>query len=80
MTEFLGAAPHQQTEQRRGHCNGYRSRILTTRVGRLERRVSRDWEGCFCTELFERYQRSEKALVPALMGMHVQAVSTRKVK
>ncbi|RWK99208.1 transposase, partial [Mesorhizobium sp.] len=36
--------------------------------------------GRFSTELFERYQRSEKALVSALVEMYVQGVSTRKVK
>lgn len=34
----------------------------------------------FLTELFERYQRSEKALVSALAEMYIQGVSTRKVK
>ena len=37
-------------------------------------------EGRFSTEFFERYQRSEKALVSALAEMDVQGVSTRKVK
>jgi len=36
--------------------------------------------GRFSTELFERYQRSEKALVGTLAEMYVQGVSTRKVK
>jgi putative transposase len=34
----------------------------------------------FSTELFARYQRSEKALVGTLDGMDVQGVSTHKVK
>ncbi len=34
--------------------------------------VLRDRDGRFCTELFERYQRSEKALVSALAEMYVQ--------
>ena len=34
----------------------------------------------FSTELFERYQRSEQALVATLAEMYVQGVSTRKVK
>jgi len=42
--------------------------------------VPRDREGRFSTELFDRYQRSEKALVAALAEMYVQGVSTRKVK
>jgi len=41
--------------------------------------VPQDRNGQFRTELFERYQRSEKALVAALAEMYVQGVSTRKV-
>jgi transposase-like protein len=37
-------------------------------------------DGRFSTQVFERYQRSEKALVAALAEMYVQGVSTRKVK
>jgi len=37
-------------------------------------------DGRFSTRLFERYQRSEKALVAALAEMYVQGISTRKVK
>jgi len=50
-----------------------------TRVGKLELRVPRDRDGRFSTALFERYQRSEKALVSALAEMYVMGVSTRKV-
>jgi transposase-like protein len=42
--------------------------------------VPQDRDGRFSTELFERYQRSERALVAALAEMYVQGVSTRKVK
>jgi putative transposase len=49
-------------------------------VGKLELRVPQDRQGRFSTQLFERYQRSEKALVSALAEMYVQGVSTRKVK
>ncbi|MQW14048.1 IS256-like element ISRm5 family transposase, partial [Sinorhizobium meliloti] len=53
---------------------------LITRVGKLELRVPQDRSGHFSTELFERYQRSERALVATLAEMYVQGVSTRKVK
>ena len=83
MTEHLGAAPGEQTKNRRGYRNGSYNRKLTSRVGTLELEVPRDREGTFKTELFERYQRNEKALVLALMEMvnivH-SGVSTRKVK
>jgi putative transposase len=54
--------------------------MLVTRVGKIELRVPQDGQGRFRTEVFERYQRSEKALVTALMEMYLQGVSTRKVK
>jgi len=69
MTEHLRAAPHEQTERRQGYRNGSYTRQLTTRVGTLDLEVPRDREGTFQTSLFDRYQRSEKALVLALMQM-----------
>jgi transposase-like protein len=80
MTEFLGAAPGERTEGRGGYRAGYYGRGLVTRVGRIELRVPRDRSGAFSTALFERFQRSEKALVSALAEMYIQGVSTRKVK
>ena len=80
MTDFLGAAPGERTESRSGYRAGYYGRSLVTRIGKLELRVPRDRSGEFSTALFERYARSEKALVAALAEMYVQGVSTRKVK
>lgn len=80
MTEHVGAAKHERTDERTGRRNGYYKRDLTTRVGAIELRIPRDREGTFSTQLFERYQRSEKALVLALMEMVVNGVSTRKVR
>lgn len=80
MTDFLGAAPGERTDERQGYRAGYYSRGLVTRIGKLELRVPRDRHGEFNTAVFERYQRSEKALVAALAEMYVQGVSTRKVK
>lgn len=80
MTEFLGAEPGERTEARNGYRAGYYGRSLVTRIGKLELRVPRDRSGEFSTALFERYARSEKALVAALAEMYIQGVSTRKVK
>ncbi|MCS3632500.1 transposase-like protein [Salinibacter ruber] len=80
MTEHIGAEPGEQTDQRRGYRNGTYERTLTTRIGSVKLEVPRDREGTFRTELFERYQRSEKALVTTLMQMVLQGVSTRRVK
>jgi putative transposase len=80
MTSFLAAENYERTPGRRGYRNGYKHRLLKTRVGELELLVPKDRDGEFQTELFERYQRSEKALVLAIMQMYVEGVSTRKVR
>lgn len=80
MDEAVGAQKSERTRERLGYRSGYYSRTLMTRVGKLELRVPQDRQGRFRTEVFERYQRSEKALVGALAEMYVQGVSTRKVK
>jgi transposase-like protein len=78
MTEALSAEKGERTAGRLGYRSGYYDRTLITRVGKLELRVPQDRAGRFSTELFERYQRSERALVAALAEMYVQGVSTRK--
>lgn len=80
MDETVGAHKSERTESRLGYRAGYYTRTLVTRVGKLVLRVPQDRQGRFRTEVFERYQRSEKALVSALAEMYVQGVSTRKVK
>jgi transposase-like protein len=80
MTDALGAEKSERTPARLGYRAGYYTRTLVTRVGKLELRVPQDRDGRFSTELFERYQRSEQALVATLAEMYVQGGSTRKVK
>ena len=65
MTEALGAEKGERAVGRQGYRSGYYGRTLITRVGNLELRVPQDRAGRFSTELFERYQRSERALVAA---------------
>jgi putative transposase len=80
MEKTLQAGKGERTGERQGYRSGYYGRTLITRVGKLELWVRQDRQGQFRTEVFERYQRSEKALVSALTEMYVQGVSTRKVK
>jgi putative transposase len=79
FAEQLGAKRYERTEDRCGYRNGHRERQLHTRVGTLTLRVPRDREGKFSSRLFERCQRSEKALILALQQAYVEGVSTRKV-
>jgi putative transposase len=79
VTEQIGARPYERSEGRKAYRNGSRPRTLTTRVGPLVLHVPQVRDGSFSTTLFARYQRSEQALVLALMEMVLNGVSTRKV-
>jgi putative transposase len=79
-SEQVGAEPYERTEERTAYRNGFRDRQMTTRVGTLTLRVPRHRNGKFSTELFARYQRSEQALILAMMEMVINGVSTRKVE
>jgi putative transposase len=78
-TEQLKAYPYERTGERQGYRNGTLPHHLTTRVGTLTLRVPRFRNGQFSSDLFFRYQRSEQALVLALLEMVVNGVSTRKI-
>jgi len=79
MAECLQAGKYERNQERLGYRSGYYRRGLITRVGTMVLRVPQDRSGRFSTQVFERYQRNEKALVAALAQMYVQGVSTRKV-
>jgi putative transposase len=80
MTAHLHAEPYERNAVRTGYRNGYKPRQLNTRVGTLTLQVPQDRDGSFSTQLFARYQRSEKALLLALMARYVEGVSTRNVR
>lgn len=75
----MQAEPYERAEERQGYRNGIRRHPLTTRVGTLTLRVTRLRNGRFSTEWFARYQRSEQALLLAMVEMVIQGVSTRKI-
>ena len=77
--KHLGAAPHERTEQRTGHANGYKDKTLSTRLGQITVAVPQVREGGFYPQSLEKGTRSERALKLALAEMYVQGVSTRKV-
>ncbi len=79
MAAHLQAGRYERTGERRGDRNGTKPRDLHIRAGTIEVRVPQDRDGTFSTKLFARYQRSEQALVVALMEMDGQGVSTRNV-
>lgn len=79
-TEQLGAAPYERSEDRTAYRNGFRDRSLTTRIGAITLRVPRHRNGDFSTTMFQRYQRSEQALILAMIEMVINGVSIRKIE
>ena len=79
-SEHLQAAPYQHTPERQGYANGYKPKMMRTRVGDITFAVPQVREGGFYPQALEKGLRSERALTLALAEMYVQGVSTRKVK
>lgn len=77
----VGAAEHERSDSRRGYRNGTKPRKLKTRLGELELLVPqvRNCEP-YHPSLFNRWQRSERALLVACGEMYFQGVSTRNVQ
>jgi len=77
----VGVLSHQRDDtKRRANRNGYKSRSFNTRVGRLLLAKPQIREFAFQTQLFENYQRSEKALLASICQMVTQGVSNNRVK
>lgn len=79
-TEQIGAERYERSDNRTCYRNGFRDRQLTTRIGTITLQVPRLRGGEFSTDMFSRYQRSEQALVLAMIEMVVNGVSTRKIQ
>jgi len=79
-TEQIGAERYERSGMRKAYRNGIRERQVTTRIGTITLAVPRHRQGHFETDLFDRYQRSEQALVLAMIEMVINGVSTRKIQ
>jgi transposase-like protein len=79
MKAFLCAGNYERIEGRKGYRNGSYERQLKTRVGTINLTVCRDRNGAFEHDVFERYERSEKALMLSISEMYFSGVATRKV-
>ena len=78
-TAVLQADPYERTPERRGHANGFRSKTVLSRLGKLRLAMPQTRGVEFYPLALERGERSERALKLALAEMYVQGVSTRRV-
>ena len=78
--DYLGAAPYERSESRRGYANGFKDKSLKTRLGTLALKVPQTRDCEFYPRSLEKGLRSERALLLSIAEMYVQGVSTRRVK
>ena len=79
VSRHIGAGPYERSSGRQGYRNGTKPRTMKTSVGELRFDLPQVREGGFRTQIFERWQRSDRALVAAMREMVVKGVSTRRV-
>src|SRR5699024_4115507 len=78
-TQYSQSDAYERSDKRASRRNGYYERAWTTRIGTLLLSVPRTRDGKFSPNVFDRYQRNEKALLTSMLEMYVSGVSTRKV-
>ena len=77
--DYLGVGPYERSPERRDSANGYKSKTVATRMGKIVFDVPQVRQSGFYPNSLEKGLRSERALKLALAEMYVQGVSTRKV-
>lgn len=78
--QALQAAPYERTEERKGYANGFKNKMLHTRMGKLDLQVPQARGMAFYPNCLEKGERTEKALKLAIAEMYVNGVATRRVK
>ena len=78
--ETLNAHPYESTDDRKGYANGFKDKMLHTRIGKLKLQVPKARNRAFYPSCLEKGIRSERALGLAMAEMYVNGVSTRRVK
>lgn len=76
----IQAEPYERTADRRDYANGFKSKEMKTRIGKLSLQIPQTRNSDFYPTCLERGMRSERALKLAIAEMYFQGISTRKVK
>ena len=78
-TAFIGAEPHERTQERTTQRNGTRSKTITTTAGDVDLSITKLRQGSFFPSLLERRRRIDQALFAVIMEAYVSGTSVRKV-
>lgn len=79
VSEQIGAARYERSEDRQEHRNGYRERSWETRVGEIQLQIPKLRRGSYYPSFLEPRRRAERALLAVIQSAYVEGVSTRKV-
>ena len=74
------AQHYERNPDRQGYANGFKERVLNTRMGALELQIPQVRGLSFYPQCIEKGSRSERALKLAVAEMYLKGVSTRKVE
>lgn len=80
FSDDIGAEPYDRQAANRDYRNGYKPRQRKTRVGEIKLSIPQAHNEPFRTQMFHRYQRSERAFLLSLQEMVINVISTRKVR
>lgn len=78
-TQLCGAGYGERSEERRNQRNGYRDRVLETRMGTVDLKIPKLREGSYMPSFLDPRRRWEQAFVSVVSEAYVLGVSTRKV-
>lgn len=76
---FIQASHYERNDHRSDYRNGYYEREIIVPAGNIRLKVPRTRSGEFSTDVFEKYQRCDQALMLSMLEMVVNGVSTRNV-
>ena len=79
VSQKVGAERYERSGERSAHRNGYRSRVLETRLGALDLRIPKLRQGSYFPSFLEPRRRAEKALVSVVQEAYISGISTRAV-
>src|SRR3954464_4619623 len=79
VSELIGAAHGERTEDRATHRNGYRARRWDTRAGEIELQIPKIRQGSYFPSFLQPRKRSEQALVSVVQQAYVCGLSPRRV-
>ena len=80
VEQFCGAGYNERSEKRETSRNGYRERLLSTRLGDITLEIPKLRSGSYFPSFLNPRRRWEKAFVNVISEGYLLGVSTRKVE